>query len=273
MHLKDHKATPKLRALEDAAMRTMDSPLMWWGFNFILGSFAILVRPLPEAVWVFTYFGVAHFWDPEAGAGIASLLLIAPFVYFIVSFIELLTTIAFKWILIGAYKAGDVVFLSSYHIKWMIMMMLRGGTRVLVEAIEGTVFNSLFYRANGAKVGNNCYLAGLAVEYDLLNVGDRAAIGWGCDATCHTVENMIIKLAPTTIHKDVSICNFSFTMPGSTLMPDSSLLENSQVLKGETVPSGEVWAGMPATRCNPRGPEPTAGKNYGACLKMGMTEV
>ena len=60
------------------------------------------------------------------------------------------------------------------------MMIVTSGVSGLGEALQGTVFAEWVYRACGAKVGKNCYLSGLAVEYDLPTVGDNCAIGAEC---------------------------------------------------------------------------------------------
>ena len=111
--------------------------------------------------------------------------------------------------------------------------------------------------APSSQVGKDCCLFGLALEYDLLSLGDRVAIGWECDTTCHTVENMVIKLAPTVVEEEAAVCPHSMLMPGCVLGKGAVLLENSQVLKGEAVPARERWAGLPAMKC-PAMPLPAA---------------
>merc|ERR1719353_1539778 len=113
----------------------------------------------------------------------------------------------------------------------MIMMLLAGAAEDVVDALEGTAWMGLYYRLMGARVGRDCCLFGLALEYDLLSLGDRVAIGWECDTTCHTVENMVIKLAPTVLEDEASVCPHSMLMPGCVLGRRATLLDNSQVLK------------------------------------------
>jgi len=252
-HLRDHNAPEALRNLEDKAMRDLDDPVIWWRFNAIIAALTFVAKPIPEALWVITYFGVTAVWDPEED-GILALLAVTPIIYFMVCLIELFVTICAKWLVIGTYKAGEFPFFGQYHVRWMTMMILSSGISDLGEALQGSIFNEWLYRANGAKVGKNCYLSGLAVEYDLLQIGDNCAIGGECDTTGHTVENMVIKLAATKLGNNVTMCPASFAMPGSVLEDRCVLLEHTQVLKGETVPAGEVWAGMPAAMCNPKAP-------------------
>ena len=76
---------------------------------------------------------------------------------------------------------------------------------------------------------------------------------------------MVIKLAPTALEDDASVCPHSMLMPGCVLGSRATLLDNSQVLKGEAVPTGERWAGLPAMNC-PSTPLPLR-------LEQELTEV
>lgn len=250
MHLRDYFASPAMRELEDKTMQDLDNPLTWWRFNFVIIMTILLATPIPEAAWVATYFGVTSVWDFESD-GVLSLLIFTPFVYNFIELVLLLMNIALKWLVIGKYKAGEYKFFGSYHTRWMIMMICGTGISALQDCLRGTVFEVWVARACGARVGKDCYLSGLIVEYDLLSIGDHVAIGSGCDTTGHTVENMVIKLAPTRIGDGAALLPGSFAMPGSVIEDEAVLMEHTQVLKGETVPSREVWAGMPASGCNP----------------------
>lgn len=77
-------------------------------------------------------------------------------------------------------------------------------------------------------------------------IEDDVTIGHGMGISCHTVENMVLKLAPIYYRKGCTMRSMSHLMPGCTIEPYSILLEASQVLKGETVPIGQIWAGLPA---------------------------
>lgn len=250
MHLRDHNASPALREKEDSTMRDLDSAWTWWRFNIFIAIVVLIANPIPEAAWVFTYFCVTSVWDFEED-GILILLAVTPFVYNFVEFVLLLGNIALKWLIVGTYKAGDYKFFGSYHMRWTALMIAGSGISALQDCFHGTVFEVWICRACGAKIGKDCYLGGLVVEYDLLTIGDNVSIGSGCDTTGHTVENMVIKLAPTRLGDGVAMLPGSFAMPGSVVEDEAVLMEHTQVLKGEVVPKGEVWAGMPAAGCNP----------------------
>ena len=53
------------------------------------------------------------------------------------------------------------------------------------------------------------------MEFDLLHLGDHATTGDECDLTCHTVENMVIKLARVTVERGATMHAESVVMPGA----------------------------------------------------------
>jgi len=254
-YLRDYSSSKAVKALEDKALQDLDRPAVWWSFNLFLCLAVLIAKPVHEVVWVLVYVIMFTVYDFSNGwlSFIAGLALL----HIALVFCEVLVLIAAKWLIIGRYRAGDFRFFSAYHYRWMVMMLFDHAANIR-GFLYGTAFNAWFYRAMGAKVGRNCFLSGLAVEYDLLEIGDGVAIGMFCDTTCHTVENMVIKLAPVRIHSGACLCPFSFAMPGSVVEENAVLLEHTQVLKGETVPEGEVWAGIPAARCQPTAPLPAS---------------
>ena len=126
------------------------------------------------------------------------------------------------------------------------MMTLLAPVYPLIEAMHGTVLAVWFYRAMGACVGARACVHGKALEFDLLNVAEGASIGRLCDTTCHTVENMVIKLADVSIGKAADVGARSVVMPGASLGDGASLLPHSLVLKGEAAAYGSTYAGLPA---------------------------
>ena len=61
------------------------------------------------------------------------------------------------------------------------MMILSGVMEDAVDALQGTEFLAWYYRLMGAKVGQNCCLFGLALEYDLLSMGDLLVASIACE--------------------------------------------------------------------------------------------
>jgi len=82
----------------------------------------------------------------------------------------------------------------------------------------------------------------------------------------------VIKLSPSRLESGACMCPGSFAMPGSVLQEGAVLLEHTQVLKGEVVPAGEVWAGMPASKCKPTAPPRHVTGDYGLLATLELTE-
>ncbi|CAK0814329.1 unnamed protein product [Prorocentrum cordatum] len=259
VRLRFQAASEEASANEREAMRRLNSDVQFWGFNMVLAGCALVCAPLPQYVWLATY---ALHGCVSGSAGWLIALAVLPIVFFAVNLSTLCLNWALKWCLVGRYEEGDYAFFSRYHIIWMAMLIIAGAMEDTLDALAGTLFKAWYYRAMGATVGKNCCLFGLAFEYDLLHIGDCSSVGWECDTTCHTVENMVIKLVPTYLGAYTSMLSHSMVSPGAVTGDGSVVLENSQVLKGEQVPPDEVWAGLPATSCGragaaavPPGPE------------------
>ncbi|CAE7225832.1 mycC, partial [Symbiodinium sp. CCMP2456] len=250
VRLRFQTSTEEQVVTEWEAMRRLNSDEFFWGFNFGVIGAAIVCSPVPIYQCLLTcLLG----WKTWTSYGPFLALLSFPFVYAAISLVVLSINYILKWRIIGKYEEGDYTFFSNYHLSWTVMMILSGVMEDAVDALQGTEFLVWYYRLMGAKVGQNCCLFGLALEYDLLTMGDGCCVGWECDTTCHTVENMVIKLAPTVLESYTSMLPHSMVSPGAVLHEGAVVLENSQVLKGEQVPADECWAGLPASSCGPVG--------------------
>jgi len=174
----------------------------FWGFNSFVVLFTLIVSPIPSAVTMaffgqygsmigfyddFGYFENWHYFF----LGIAFLQML--------HLVDLIFAIGFKWLVVGKYKAGNYPFFTQYHFQWHMMMAMSALEEEVDKWIGGTIFFLWYLRAMGANIeSDECVLFGSGLEYDLLHVASRASIGEMVDMTCHTVENMVIKLAPVT---------------------------------------------------------------------------
>lgn len=200
------------------------------------------------------------------------LLLFYPLVDLLASILHALFIAAIKWVVIGRYKEGDYPFYGSYHFKWVLMMVLMQGADNLKETAAGTLLMSALYRLFGAKVGRNCCLFTSHMEYDLISLGSYTTIGQGVSHQCHTVERMVIKLAPFTTGQNCTLRNEAVVMPGSEMEENSTLLELSQILKGLTIGAGHTWGGLPGSRVRLQ-PPPSAPSRPALPLSPGVEET
>jgi len=239
-------ATP-LQKLEVEARRRHHSLPWFLGWNAANSLFALLVYPLRDVfeTGIIATGYMLYWYDSWTGyyayfACLPMLNLVSVFLHFLLVFLLK------RFVLIGKYAVGDYGFYSPYHFAWALMMTLLAPIYPLLHAFHGTVFAAYFYRLMGADVDDTSTLLGKALEFDLLTVGPGASVGRLCDATCHTVENMVIKLAPVRIGARADVRSRAVVMPGGTLSDGATLLQNSLTLKGELAPPKTVWAGLPA---------------------------
>jgi len=152
-----------------------------------------------------------------------------------------------KKIVIGTFTEGNYPFYESYHLRWIWMMLLTTAADPIINAMQGTRFLCWYAQLMGATIGKDvCLFLGCGLEFDLLFLEDHATTGDECDLTCHTVENMVIKLAKVTVGKGATMHAESVVMPGASMEYGAVLKGSSQVLKGETVEARTIWAGLPA---------------------------
>ncbi|KAH8063265.1 hypothetical protein JL722_2429 [Aureococcus anophagefferens] len=229
-------ATP-LQKLEVEARRRHHSLPWFLGWNAANSLFALLVYPLRDVfeTGIIATGYMLYWYDSWTGyyayfACLPMLNLVSVFLHFLLVFLLK------RFVLIGKYAVGDYGFYSPYHFAWALMMTLLAPIYPLLHAFHGTVFAAYFYRLMGADVDDTSTLLGKALEFDLLTVGPGASVGRLCDATCHTVENMVIKLAPVKIGARADVRSRAVVMPGGTLSDGATLLQNSLTLKGELAP-------------------------------------
>jgi len=236
---KKGKGTPESAAMEAYANRRLESPFVWTLFNIGLIFAAVMepvigvVKELPLIVAV----SVTENWQQSLVISLGLML--------IEEFVEAGLLFILKWCMIGRFKERSVPFFGLDHYLWMVWLMISSAFNHL-EGFHGTALYSTFLRVMGARVGKNCTLFGFTLEFDLLRIGDCVSVGLDCDNTCHTVENMVLKMVPISLGSYSTMQRHSFVMPGAELGEGAALFEESQVLKGEVVPPNEIWAGNPA---------------------------
>ena len=238
--------TTPLALLEAEARRRHKSlrwTLLWNTVNILVAAILYPLRDVFEVCIIgsgyMLYFYLS--WD-----GYYAYLGCLPLLSAVTALLHCVLIVLLKKVIIGKFARGDHGFYSRYHFCWALMMTLLAPVYPLIEAMHGTVLAVWFYRAMGASIGHRACVHGKALEYDLLNVADGASIGRLCDTTCHTVENMVIKLADVSIGRAADVGARSVVMPGASLGDGASLLPHSLVLKGEAAPAGSTYAGLPA---------------------------
>lgn len=228
----------KDRILE--ALRRHRDPVTFYSFNVFCVAAAGLLEPL-DVVRGLAPVAAFFCYDHSPSAFLA--------VFVASEALAVTLVIAAKYAIVGTFEEVDTEYYGDRHLRWVLFMSCLSSVDNCLDAAQGTFLAPLFFRSMGSKIGNDCLLFyGAAIEFDLLSLGDFASTGDGCDLTCHTVENMVVKFAPVSIGDGCHMGANSICMPGGAMHKRSTLLQGSQVLKGEIVGKYEVWRGLPAAR-------------------------
>lgn len=129
--------------------------------------------------------------------------------------------------------------------------MYRGhGNGGVLGSLTGTAYLVWFYRALGAKIGDNCALwvggrVGLMTEPDLVTLGDRVSLD-DCSVVAHINSRGKFALNRLNIGKGCAMRTGSRLLSGAQMEEYSMLMEHALLPSGDIAESGGVYVGWPA---------------------------
>ena len=82
-------------------------------------------------------------------------------------------------------------------------------------------------------------------EFDLVSIGDEAALNTGATIQTHLFENRIIKSSYLKIGERCTVGNMSVVLYDTVMAKGSHLGSLSLLMKGETLPRRGMWSGIP----------------------------
>jgi len=124
--------------------------------------------------------------------------------------------IAYKWLFIGKFKAGEYSSPRLDKYRWILRGLCQSRIQVAFEVggASSEILNT-FYRLMGMKIGWNAQVMPLnIVEYDLLTIGDNCAFGGQVMICCRTSDGIH---APCKIGDYSAITNSAGMLAGSSI--------------------------------------------------------
>jgi non-ribosomal peptide synthetase-like protein len=104
----------------------------------------------------------------------------------------------------------------------------------------------------GCKIGHWVYLhTTLFSEFDLVKIGDNAALNLGATIQTHLFEDRMMKADSLEIGDSCSVGNMSVVLYGAKMLRGSSLGPLSLLMKGETLAPLTRWHGIPTEPVRP----------------------
>jgi non-ribosomal peptide synthetase-like protein len=161
----------------------------------------------------------------------------------------MLLAVALKWLVMGRYVPRERPLWSpfvwgselvSYSIEWL-------GNVYFLRLLLGTPFVCWYFRLLGARIGRRVYMdTPELTEFDLVEIGDDAALNDRCTIQTHLFEDRVMKMSYVRIGERCSV-GAGATVLYDTCMGTGSVLEElSLLMKGEVLPAWTAWTGIPA---------------------------
>jgi non-ribosomal peptide synthetase-like protein len=119
----------------------------------------------------------------------------------------------------------------------------------LLGGFTGTPFLAPLLRLLGVRIGRRVFIeTTYTTEFDLVRVGDDAAIGGTTSLQTHLFEDRVMKMSTVKIGAGCSVGPRAVVLYDAELEAGAKLDALSLVMKGEQLPATTQWQGIPAQR-------------------------
>jgi non-ribosomal peptide synthetase-like protein len=181
-------------------------------------------------------------------------LLCFPILYLGCSLAAAGLTLIAKWILVWRYRPCEKPLWSTFVWRNELLNALHEhlAEPFLVGALTGTPFVCWYFRLLGARIGRRVYLETTDFsEFDLVRIGDQAALNADCTIQTHLFEDRVMKMSTIHIAPRCKVGAGSLVLYDTRMEAGASLGDLSLLMKGEVLPAWTNWEGIPARPENP----------------------
>jgi non-ribosomal peptide synthetase-like protein len=158
-----------------------------------------------------------------------------------------LSVVFLKWVVMGTFKP----VIKPLWCVWiwtneMMMGSFETVAQGIVEWWQGTPYACWFMRLMGCKIGKHVYLESILFsEFDLVEIGDYAALNLGSIGQTHLFEDRIFKSSYVKIGAECSVGNMTVVLYDTEMKDGSSIGSLSLLMKGETLAADTRCIGIP----------------------------
>ncbi|MFJ9693718.1 Pls/PosA family non-ribosomal peptide synthetase [Kitasatospora sp. NPDC101183] len=180
------------------------------------------------------------------------LLLLGPALLLGVGVLSTLLVVLLKWLVIGRYRPRVEPLWGIWVRRTELITGLFENLVVptLLNWLTGTPMASWVMRLFGARIGRRVWLnTTYLTEFDLVEVGDDAAVGEFTSLQTHLFEDRVMKMSTVVVGPAASIGARCVVLYDAEVGAGTSLDAMSLVMKGEHLPPRTNWRGIPGRRC------------------------
>ena len=185
----------------------------------------------------------------DEDSGWIETLLFFPPLYIGCGVASALLTILAKWALVWRYRPCEKPLWSAFVWRNELLNALHEHVAepFLLEALNGTPFLCWYFRLLGARIGRRVYMETIDFsEFDLVRIGDEAALNADCTIQTHLFEDRIMKMSTIDIAPRCKVGSGSLVLYDTRMEEGAVLGDLSLLMKGEVLPAGTRWEGVPA---------------------------
>ena len=183
---------------------------------------------------------------PHAALWIA---LAFPFLYIWFAVAAGAFVVALKWLVAGRYEPVTKPLWSPFVWRTELVTSTYENLVVplLLEPLRGTPWINIYLRLMGCRIGRRVFTDTTDItEYDLVSVGDDAALNENAGLQTHLFEDRVMKVAGVRIGARATVGSLAIVLYDAVIEDDAQLGDLSVLMKGETLPANTAWEGSPA---------------------------
>jgi non-ribosomal peptide synthetase-like protein len=179
----------------------------------------------------------------------ATFILAMPGLYLLAAAAVTLVIAALKWAIVGRYRPRVEPLWAPFvrHSELITGLYESFTVPALAMLVTGTPWLAMVLRPFGVNMGKRVYCeTTFTTEFDLLQVGEDAAIGRAASLQTHLFEDRVMKMSKVTIGSGASIGSRSVVLYDATVCGEATLDALSLAMKAESIPPATHWRGIPA---------------------------
>ncbi|GAA4927257.1 non-ribosomal peptide synthetase-like protein [Actinomycetospora succinea] len=181
--------------------------------------------------------------------GVLPAVLLAPLVLAGSALAVVLAVVALKWLVVGRYRPRTEPLWDLFVRRTEFVTGVWEGAAVPVAAgaLVSTPMLPWVLRLLGASLGRRTWVGTTHLtEFDLVHVGDDAAVGRGVSLQTHLFEDRVMKMSHVRIGHGATVGDRSVVLYDAAVGDGTELGGLSLVMKGERLADGTRWRGVPA---------------------------
>ncbi|MFC8712898.1 Pls/PosA family non-ribosomal peptide synthetase [Streptomyces sp. NPDC057197] len=183
------------------------------------------------------------------GTGLAVPLLVSPLLAAGSALAVLGFCVLAKWVVAGRYRPRVEPLWSLFvrRTEFVTGLFEAAAVPAGVGTLVGTPFLPPVLRALGARIGRRTWIGTtFLTEFDLVEVGDDAAVGMNVSLQTHLFEDRVMKMSTVCVGPGASVGTRTIVLYDTVVGADTRLGALSLVMKGERLAPGTSWRGLPA---------------------------